>query len=93
MPKYTFKQRRFVKELIATLSPTEAAFRAYDCKDRLSARNIASQLLATLGIKMPELMDKMGLGSEEDMADLKRLRKGQKVVGYINQYKKMRMEK
>ncbi len=84
----TVKQRIFIKELTKTLSPTEAAMRAYDCKDRLVARVIASQNLSKLNISMTELMDKMGLGLEEDIADMKRLRKGQKVVGYLNQYKK-----
>lgn len=91
MPKtkgLTLKQRRFQKELIKTLSPTEAAMRAYNCKDRLSARNIASENLAKLGISMADLMDKMGLTNEEDVRDLMRLRKAQKVIGYLHQYKK-----
>ena len=84
----TVKQRLFVKELIATLSPTEAAMRAYDCKTRASASQIAYENLSKLEISMTELMDKMGLTNEEDINDLKRLRKAKKVVGYLNQYKK-----
>ena len=74
----TVKQRLFVRELIKTLSPTEAAFRAYNCKDRLVARNIASENLAKLGIELEELMERMGLSLEKDMEDLKRLRDAQR---------------
>ncbi len=91
MPKtkgLTLKQRKFLKELVKTLSPTEAAMRAYNCKDRLSARNIASENVSKLGISMPALLDKMGLSIEEDINDLKRLRSAKKVVGYLHQYKK-----
>ena len=91
MPKtdgLTVKQQLFIKELTKTLSPTEAAMRVYDCKDRHSAANIASENLVKLGFTMTELMESMGLGLEEDISDLKRLRKAQKVVGYLNQYKK-----
>ena len=69
--KLTPKQRMFLKELIATLSPTEAAMRSYNCKDRLSARVIASENLSKLNITMNDLMDKMGLTVEEDIEDLK----------------------
>ena len=88
LSEMTLKQRHFFKELIATGLPTEAAMRAYDCKDRLSARNIASENLAKLGISMSELMDQMGLGLEEDIELLKKLRAAKKVVGYLHQYKK-----
>lgn len=71
----TFKQRKFIKELTVTLHPTEAAMRAYNCKDRLSARVIASENLTKLNISMSELMDKMGLDTQQDVEDLKKLRK------------------
>lgn len=77
--RLTVKQRRFIKELTRTLSPTEAAMRVYKCKNRLSARVIASQNLSKLNISMIELMNKMGLTLEEDMLDLKRLRKAQRI--------------
>lgn len=76
----TYKQRRFLKELIKTFSPTEAAMRTYHCKDRLSARNIASENLSKLGIKMDDLMEKTGLGIEEDIEDLKRLSKSKRPI-------------
>lgn len=88
MAKLTVKQRLFLKELVATLSPTEAAMRIYNCKDRNSAKVIASQNLTKFNFTMPELMDKMGLGIEEDISDLKRLRKAKRVIGYLHQYKK-----
>jgi len=84
----TVKQQLFIKELMVTLSPTEAAMRAYDCKTRASASQIAYENLRKLEISITELMDKMGLTDEEDISDLNRLRKAQKVVGYLNQYKK-----
>ena len=84
----TAKQRVFIKELAKTLSPTEAAMRAYNCKDRLVARVIASENISKLNISMTELMDKMGLGVEEDLTDLKRLKNAKRVIGYLHQYKK-----
>ena len=75
----TLKQRKFRKKLIKTLSPTEAAFRAYNCKDRKVAAVIASQNLLKLNISLPDLMDSMGLTDEEDVKDLQRLRKAQKL--------------
>ncbi len=91
MPKtkgLTAKQRKFIKELTKTLSPTEAAMRAYNCKDRLSAKSIAHENLTKLDISMTELMDKMGLNTEQDIADLVELRKATRVIGYLNQYKR-----
>lgn len=82
MPKtkgLTPKQRIFQKELINTLSPTEAAMRAYDCKDRKSASQIAYENLRKLDISMAELMSQMGLTDEEDIKDLIRLRKCKKL--------------
>lgn len=78
MPKVnglTLKQRRFRKELIKTLSPTEAAMKVYDCKDKHSAAQIAYENLKKLDISLIELMEKMGLTDEEDTKDLMRLRK------------------
>lgn len=70
----TNKQRKFIRELIRTFEPTEAAMRSYNCKDRKTARVIASQNLTKLNIQMSELMDTMGLNTEKDIEDLKRLR-------------------
>ena len=70
----TAKQRKFLRYLIETMEPTEAAMRSYDCKDRLSARNVASWNLSKFGIKMSQLMDLCGLDSQKDIEDLKRLR-------------------
>lgn len=75
----TLKQRRWIKVLIATGEPTEAAFQAYDCKDRLVARNIASENMAKLGIQLNDLMEAMGLTLEKDIEDLNRLRNAKKV--------------
>jgi phage terminase small subunit len=79
MKPLTYKQRIFIKELLKTFSPTEAAMRAYNCKDRLSARVIASQNLSKLNISLIDLMEKAGLGTEEDLADLTRLSKAKRI--------------
>ncbi len=75
------KLKRFQRLLLSnpTLSPTEVAFQVYDCKDRLVARNIASQNLAKLGITLNDLMNLMGLSDEQDVKDLERLRKAQRI--------------
>lgn len=70
----TFKQRKFIRELKKTFSPTEAAMRSYNCKSRDVAKVIASQLLTKLNVQMNDLMDKMGLNIERDIEDLKNLR-------------------
>ena len=70
----TLKQRKFIRELIRTMSPTEAAMRSYNCKDRGVARCVGYELLTILHISMSELMDKMGLDIEQDIKDLKKLR-------------------
>lgn len=78
MPKVkgmTLRQRRFRRELIRTLSPTEAAMRAYNCKNKHSAAQIAYENLKKLDISLIELMEKMGLTDEQDTKDLMRLRK------------------
>ncbi|HEC63748.1 MAG TPA: hypothetical protein ENI23_00475 [bacterium] len=75
------KLKRFQKLLLSnpTLTPTEVAFQVYDCKNRNVATVIASQSLAKLNITMADLMNRMGLSDEEDMNDLKRLRKAQRI--------------
>ena len=91
MPKtegLTVKQQLFIKELIITLCPTEAAMRVYDCKDRNSASSIASENLRKLEFTMNDILESMGLTIEEDISDLKRLRKAKRVIGYIHQYKR-----
>jgi hypothetical protein len=49
--------------------------KAYDCKNRKTAKVVGCQLLTKLNFTAVELMDKMGLSLEEDIKDLKRLRK------------------
>jgi len=76
----TYKQRKFRSELIKTMSPTDAAMSAYDCKSRDVARVIACQNLTKLNITFKDLMEKMGLTDEEDIKDLMRLRKATKQI-------------
>lgn len=80
--KKAFPKFELFKKLILsdpTITPTEAAMRSYNCKDRKVAGVIGSQNLAKLKITMPELLARMGLTDEEDAKDLKRLRKAQKL--------------
>lgn len=88
----TYKQRKFRSELFKTFNPTEAAMRAYDCKNRDTARVIASQNLTKLNISFNDLLSKMGLTDEEDVQDLIRLRKATKQIScniYIKKNGKM----
>ena len=57
--KLTVKQRKWIKEYIKTGNGTEAAWRAYDCKNREVAGAIATENLQKLSIA--ELMEEMGL--------------------------------
>lgn len=74
IPPTTAKQRKFVHELIQTLSPTEAAMRAFDCKDRISAKNVGCIYMKKLRITLENLLDLSGLDIKKDIEDLKRLR-------------------
>ena len=55
----TIKQRKWIKKYIETGNATEAAFRVYNCKNRVVANAIGSENLAKLSI--PELMEEMKL--------------------------------
>lgn len=85
MERIAVKLELFKKELLGSLdkgifiTPTEAAMRVYDCKNRLVAAVIASQNLIKLNISMADLLNRMGITDEEDVNDLKRLRKAQKL--------------
>lgn len=57
--KLTLKQRKWIKEYIATGNATEAAMRVYDCKNRNVANFIGSENMSKLPIA--ELMEEMGL--------------------------------
>jgi hypothetical protein len=61
------------------LTPTECALQIYDCKDKKVAAVIASQNLTKLNLTHTDIMERMGLSDEEDVADLIRLRKAKKV--------------
>jgi hypothetical protein len=71
----TPKQRQFIRQFIRTGNATEAAMRTFDCKKRSTAKVIGCNLLTKLNFTAVELMEKMGLSLEEDIKDLKRLRK------------------
>ena len=77
----TIKQSKFLHYLIQTQEPTEAAMRAYDCKDRNSAKSMAHENMTKLNIKLVDLMKMAGLDTDEDLKDLARLRKAKKIHG------------
>ena len=62
-PPKTIKEKKFVKEYLATGNATEAAARVYDVNSRDTARNIGTQNVAKLSF--PELMDEMGITDEK----------------------------
>lgn len=85
--KMTLKQRKFVRALIRTQSPTEAAMQSYNCKDRVVATVIASQNLIKLNIQMVDLMNRMGLDTERDIKDLTRLREAKTTKHFAHEGK------
>lgn len=68
----TPKQKVFVKEYVNTLNATEAAMRAYDCKDRKVARNVGSENLTKLGSSIDKLMDDKGLSDNRILEELEK---------------------
>lgn len=71
MRDLTPKQRVFVKSLLETLNPTQAALEAYDIKggDRHVAANIASENLSKPVIR--EYLDKGAITDNEILERLK----------------------
>jgi len=59
--KLTLKQAKFLDVYFETGNGTEAAMQAYDCKDRMSARNVANENLAKLGNIVRLMMEERGL--------------------------------
>ena len=57
----TYKQAVFLKEYLKTGSGVTAALKAYNCRDRLSARNMASETLARHGITIKDILEYKGL--------------------------------
>jgi len=77
--KLTTKQKDWLNAIIKYRNPTEAAFQVYNCKNRDVASVISYQNFRKLQITMEDLMDKMGLDTEEDIKDLIRLRKAKRL--------------
>lgn len=57
----TLKQSKFIDIYIQTGNATEAAMQAYNCKDRMVARNVGSENLAKLGNIVRHIMEERGL--------------------------------
>lgn len=72
----TIKQKLFFKVYRQTRNATEAAWQSYKCKDRLSARNIGSKLLAHVGIKdeIKFWLEEEGLTDGQLAKDIKKLK-------------------
>lgn len=81
----TFIEHKFFKHLLNGASPTDAAVLAFNTSTRLSASVRASQTLKKFSIKLPQLMEHMGLTDEKDVADLMRLRKAKKSQFYAHE--------
>ncbi len=89
----TLKQRKWIKEYIATGNATKAALKAYDCKNDVVAASIGSENLRKLQI--PELMEEMGLtdvalinvGTEGMMKANKSLMDGSVVPDYNTRHR------
>ena len=61
----TIKRRKFLEVYIETGNATEAAFQAYDCKDRKSAKAVGGELLSKLNKgALKDRMDQAGLTDE-----------------------------
>lgn len=75
---FTYKERKFIRELKRTFNATEAAMRAYNCKSRNVGKVVAHEVMKRLKLTMADLMDAVGLDTEEDVSDLARLRKAKK---------------
>lgn len=60
----TQKQKAFIVEKVKGVSNTDAAMKAYDCKDRASAKTLANTLLkkADIQASITELMEVCGVG-------------------------------
>lgn len=76
--KLTLKQAKWLEVFIQTGNATEAAMQAYNCKDRMSARNMGSENMAKLGIS--ELMDNMGLTDHKLISKLSEGLEATKVI-------------
>ena len=77
----TIKQASWIHWVLNGMSPTDAAQKVYQTKNRLTAKVMACELKKKLGITMSQMLEISGLDLEEDIADLKRLRKAKKLHG------------
>lgn len=64
-------------------SPTAIAFEIYDCKNKNVAAVVASENLRKLNIKMPELMDRLGISDEKIIKKLDSLISAKKVTRMV----------
>lgn len=80
MQDLTLKQSKFLDIYFKTGNATEAAMQVYECKDRMSARNVGSENLAKLGITIADMMNSAGLTDKYLVERLKALMEMKKTV-------------
>lgn len=80
----SLKQALFLQKYFETGNATEAAMQAYECKDRLSARNIGSENLAKLGITMRSMLDERGITDDFLVGKIKDLFAAKKYVRRVS---------
>ena len=71
----TFREHKFFQHVANGAHPTDAATLTFNVKNRRIASIRASQTLSKFSIRLPALMEAMGLTDEQDVKDLMRLRK------------------
>jgi len=71
----TFREHKFFQHILNGAHPTDAAVLTFNVKNRRIGSIRASQTLSKFSIKLPALMESMGLTDEQDAKDLLRLRK------------------
>jgi len=80
-PKFTVKQLRFLKYYLATGNGSEAAMKAYSCKNRAVASVVSSQNLVKLKEPLKLLMESRGIDIGNLLEVLENGLKAKKIVG------------
>lgn len=86
LAKLTLKQRKWIKYYLETGNATQAAMRAYNCKNEVSAASIGYQNFNKLQILIPlrAIMEKKGLDLGSLLEVVVEGLKANKVLGYLN---------
>jgi len=79
-PKLTLKQRKFLDEYFKTGNGTQAALKAYDCKDYATASVVACDTLRKLKVSIKTYMEAKGFSLQHLVATLAGGLKATKIV-------------